>query len=111
MNDPAGGVVARLQHLRSVWPLKTRCMVALKKMGDWRIDNAKRTRGALLREMKYSRPEEDWDHDHCEGCWAKFMESELPGTLTAGYVTEDNRCWICPDCFRDLRDEMEWKLA
>ena len=48
-------------------------------MADWRIDNAKWTRGAVLRLTKYSRPREDWDHDHSEGCWAKFMD---PAHLT-----------------------------
>jgi len=80
-------------------------------MTDWRVDNAKRTRGAVLHLRKYARPREDWDHDHCEGCFAKFMESGSPEVLTEGYITEDNKRWICPDCFRDLKEEMEWKLA
>jgi len=80
-------------------------------IADWRIDNAKRTRGALLRLTKYARPSEDWDHDHGEGCWAKFMESGAPDGFAEGYVTEDNRRWICPEYFRDLKDEMGWKLA
>jgi hypothetical protein len=55
-------------------------------------------------------PRADWDHDHCEGCWAKFMESGSDA-LTEGYVTEDGNRWVCPECFRDLRREMEWELA
>ena len=86
-------------------------MIALDGMSDWRIDNAKRTRGALLRLTKYARLREDWDHDHCEGCWAKFMESGPTDALAEGYTTEDSRRWICPECFRDLKDEMGWKLA
>jgi hypothetical protein len=31
--------------------------------------------------------------------------------LTEGYATEDNYRWICPSCFRDLKDEMGWTLA
>jgi transposase-like protein len=31
--------------------------------------------------------------------------------LTEGYVTEDGSRWICPECFRDLQEEMGWKLA
>ena len=58
-------------------------------MADWRVDNAKWTRGAVLHFQKYARPREDGDHDHCEGCWAKFMESGPPDVLTEGYVTED----------------------
>jgi hypothetical protein len=79
-------------------------------MADWRIDNAKWTQGALLRQAKYSQPSERWDHDHCEGCWAKFMESGPPGTLKEGYVTQDNYHRICASCFRDLKDEMGGKL-
>ncbi len=70
-------------------------------MTDWRVDNAKWTRGTVLHFQKYARPREDWDHDHCEGCFAKFMEAGSPEILTEGYVTEDNRRWICPECFRD----------
>jgi hypothetical protein len=80
-------------------------------MPDWRAENARWTCGAVLRFRKYVQPRKDWDHDHCEGCWAKFMESGSPDVLTEGYVTEDSNRWICPDCFRDLREEMEWRLA
>src|SRR5882757_4866136 len=64
-------------------------------MADWRVDNAKWTRGAVLHFKKYARPREDWDHDHCEGCWAKFMEFGPTEMLTEGFVTEDNQRWIC----------------
>ena len=80
-------------------------------MNDWRIDNAKWTLGAVLRFKKYTRYSETWEHDHCEGCWIKFMESSGPDVLTEGYVTEDNYRWICPECFHDLKDAMAWKLA
>jgi hypothetical protein len=82
-------------------------------MTGWRIDHAgpKRTRGAVLRLKKYTRYSETWDHDHCVCCWKKFMESGAPDVLTEGYATEDNYNWICPECFRDLKDAMEWKLA
>jgi hypothetical protein len=81
------------------------------RMNDWRVDNAKRTRGAVLRFEKYKRKSEAWDHDHCEGCWAKFMESSGSDVFTEGYVTEDNYRWICSECFRDLQEAMEWKLV
>lgn len=80
-------------------------------MADWRVDNAKWTRGALIRLASYTRPRQGWDHDHCVACWAKFMEDGPPNSLKEGYVTEDNDRWICPECFRDLKDEMGWKLV
>lgn len=82
----------------------------LLDMADWRTDNAKWTRGAVVRFQKHTAPRQDWDHDHWEGCWAKFMESGSPEELGEGYVTEDNR-WICVECFRDLHEEMGWKMA
>jgi hypothetical protein len=80
-------------------------------VSDWRIDNAKWTQGAVLRFKKYTRYSETWEHDHCQGCWTKFMESGGPDVLTEGYVTEDNYRGICPECFRDLKDAMGWKLV
>jgi len=80
-------------------------------MADWRIDNAKWTRGAVFKFKKYTRPSEEWDHDHCEACWATFMESGSPDVLTEGYATEDDYRWVCPQCFSDLKEEMGWKLG
>jgi transposase-like protein len=39
------------------------------------------------------------------------MKSGSDEVLKQGYVTEDNSRWMCPECFHDLQDEMEWKLA
>jgi hypothetical protein len=79
-------------------------------VSDWRVDNAKHTKGAVLTFKKYVRYSETWEHDHCEGCWAKFMESGQ-GVLTKGYATPDNYRWICANCYQDLKDVMGWKLA
>jgi hypothetical protein len=67
-------------------------------------------RGAILCLKKWTPYSEEWDHDHCEYCWAKFMESGKD-VLTEGYATEDDYQWVCSECFRDLRDEMGWTLA
>ena len=37
-------------------------MIVLNFMADWRIDNAKWTRGAVLHFRNYTRYREDWDH-------------------------------------------------
>jgi hypothetical protein len=79
-------------------------------LSDWRIDNLRFTKGAVLQYKTYTRRSEKSDHDHCEGCWAKFMELGGADILTEGYVTEDNYRWICPECFSELRDVMGWKL-
>ena len=76
-------------------------------MMDWRIDTAKRIKGATLRWQKYVKRREPWDHEHCVGCWATFMESKAaPDILLEGYVTQNDQ-WVCPQCFADLGDIME----
>ena len=79
-------------------------------MDDWRIENARHTKGAMLAFKKYTRYSESWDHDHCEGCWATFMESGSD-VLSVGYATADNYRWICSNCFHDLKDIMGWTLG
>jgi hypothetical protein len=80
-------------------------------MTAWRFDNAKLMRGATFHFKKYTRWSETWEHEHWVGCWAKFMEERVsPDVLTEGFVTDADK-WVCAECFRDLRDAMEWKLA
>jgi hypothetical protein len=59
--------------------------------------------------MSQSPPPDDWrHHEHCEFCFGKF--SENPGDLREGYASADRYRWVCETCFRDFRDEMDWKL-
>jgi hypothetical protein len=78
---------------------------------EWRIEFARHTKGAELRFAKYARPSADSDHDHCEACSAKFMESAGPDIFDEGYVTADGKRWICPRCFYDLKEAMGWRLV
>ncbi len=57
------------------------------------------------------------DHDHCEFCWAKFMEEGDPPhpedqhvMVHEGYATEDS-IWICDQCFSDFYERFSWKVA
>ncbi len=60
---------------------------------DWqqyKLDNLSELRGCTFQKRKYIQPSRGWDHDHCVGCWAKFMEPEATreqGVLHEGYVT------------------------
>jgi hypothetical protein len=78
---------------------------------DWRIDNARRTRGASLKRTQYRAKSASWEHEHCQACWAKFMENGPADTLKEGYVTTEGDRWICPECFDDLREAMTWTLV
>jgi hypothetical protein len=84
-------------------------------MADWRVDNAKYTKGFGFVWRKYTAPRTYWDHDHCEECFAKFAEFEGPDILHEGFASADRHKdrpgyfdWVRADCFRDLRDEMGW---
>jgi len=59
-------------------------------------------------------PMENWDHDHCEGCTAKFMENGMYDTLAEGYADapnyKDAYCWLCDNCYRILKDVQSGKI-
>ncbi len=78
---------------------------------DWRLQGQERyLQGAALHPARWRRPRPEWDHDHCEFCWAKFMEEELPGVLHYGYTTVDHYRWVCEACFEDFRDRFAWRV-
>jgi hypothetical protein len=84
----------------------------MPEIDDWRRQGQERfLKDAKLVYRKYSQPREDWDHDHCEFCGAKFMESGGPEILKAGYVTDDDYRWICQQCFADFKGEFNWVVA
>ena len=81
---------------------------------DWRLDNARHLAGFALRRRRYQRWSDDWDHDHCAACWAKFAQGDEPGILREGYATgeDDPRGagydWVCETCFAELQPELGW---
>jgi hypothetical protein len=76
---------------------------------DWRLANQETfLKGATLHWAQWSRPRQDWDHDHCVFCWAKFMEDETPNTLQAGYTTDDGCYWVCCTCYEDFKEKFKW---
>lgn len=79
---------------------------------DWRLTDKEDYYGVALYRRRYRRYSDQWDHDHCDFCWAKFMDEQdgIPGTLHEGYVTEKERTWICPRCFEDFRERFAWNV-
>ena len=78
---------------------------------DWRLTGQERYLvNAVLHWAEWHKPRPEWDHDHCEFCFAKFMEESCPEALHAGYTTPDNYRWICPTCFEDFREQFGWEL-
>lgn len=50
----------------------------------------------------------DWDHDHCEFCFATFTVHASPGSLSVGYCTQDEYRWICEQCFAAFQERFCW---
>jgi len=78
---------------------------------DWRLQGQERyLQGAVLSHLRYRRKDLKSDHDHCEFCWAKFMEEDYPEVLHEGYCTRDSYRCICEGCFADFCDRFHWTL-
>jgi len=70
---------------------------------DWRLQGQEEyLLGATLMRKQYKAWSEDWEHDHCEFCRAKFMDphfspeherfiSENSDVLIEGYAVQDRR--------------------
>ena len=81
---------------------------------DWRLTNQEDyLKGVTLLHRKYRqyKHNENWDHDHCEFCWAEFCLKDCPGSIQEGYSTQDDYHWICPKCFEDFKDQFQWSVV
>ena len=98
---------------------------------DWRLDRRPDDylSGATLVRKPYRAWSDAWEHDHCEFCWAKFMDPNVsaehrkfiednPDVLTAGYAArgtgpegQNDYHWICPDCFNDFQEQFGWRVV
>ena len=73
---------------------------------DWRRQGQERyLTGAHLHRESDRAPSAEWDHDHCEFCWAKFMNEPAPDALRERYTTPNRYHWICATCVRDFAEE------
>ncbi len=85
--------------------------MVMREENDWRLQGQETyLKGIPLWWKRYTRYSESWEHDHCEFCWAKFMEGDDPDVLHEGYATEDNYRWICGQCFEDFKDLFGWEV-
>jgi hypothetical protein len=78
---------------------------------DWRLQGQERyLQGAALEKLSYSPSHQDWDHDHCEFCGAKFAGKDTLDAAHEGFTTSDRCRWICSTCFGDFRVRFGWSL-
>jgi hypothetical protein len=92
---------------------------------DWRLD---RGQDAYLQGATLVRKPFRGEHDHCEFCWAKFVDPEFSAAharlgdedaevLAEGYAAvgtgpggEDDYHWICNRCYEDFRERFAWRI-
>ena len=79
----------------------------------WKFLNNGNKNVPIFHRISY-HPLKDWDHDHCVGCTAKFMEGGAHGSLSVGYADapnyKDAYDWLCDNCYRILNDVLSGKL-
>ena len=97
---------------------------------DWRRRGQENyLRDARLTWKHYQALSADWEHEHCEFCFQKFLDPNYSPVhadtlrqhpdqqVAAGYTNlEDDarapgRWWICEQCFADFRDEFGWVIV
>jgi hypothetical protein len=96
---------------------------------DWRRQGQEDyLTGATLTLRRYQALSPGWEHEHCEFCWAKFLDAsyspaiaqlleEDPSLLSEGYTEAPGgqqppgEHWICHQCFEDFRDEFGWTVV
>ena len=83
----------------------------MREENDWRLTNqGTYLKGAQLWWKRYAPHSDSWDHEHCEFCWAKFMDEDAPDVLREGYATGDGDRWICEECYDDFKDLFQWEV-
>jgi hypothetical protein len=97
---------------------------------DWRRTGQEEyLAGARLTWKNYQPLSAQWEHEHCEFCWHKFLdphyspadkellEREPDAQSAAGYtnLADEGRpagkWWICEGCFADFKEEFGWTVV
>jgi hypothetical protein len=81
---------------------------------DWRLATQDRyLTGRELVWRKWSSDRPDWDHDHCDFCWAEFAaEISDHAPYDAEWVTaDDGTTWVCAVCFEDFKERFRWTIT
>lgn len=101
----------------------------VRRNDDWRLASQERyLKGAELAWRRYSPRGEPGEHDHCDFCWATFMDpgfsesyrryaDEHPAVCTEGYTTTASHDhgpgyhWVCQRCFDDFSELFSWRVV
>jgi len=77
---------------------------------DWRLQGQEKYMlGLSLTKKSYAPSNPENDHDHCEFCSKKFMQSGKEDILNFGYTTPDSYRWVCEQCYNDFKVKFKWQ--
>ena len=113
-------------------------MSSAEEWKQYKLKNLERLRALTFTFADYAPPSTEWDHDHCEGCWATFALFDESEILPSGYFTAvpvgdesskeseiiqqarksgskiwakaDAKKWVCPECFQLFRITLGWQV-
>ena len=109
-------------------------MSSAEKWHEYKLSELKRLEGLVFTLRAYQALTEEWDHDHCVGCGAKFSEVDRLDAQREGYMTSvpDTEpaetllpgvsCireptpggfalrWVCRECFAEFRDVLGFRV-
>lgn len=80
---------------------------------DWRLRGQEDyLKNKKLKLTKFEAQEGHSNHAHCEFCWHKFMENceNIADCSYEGYCTEDDKHWICEECYKDFVEFFKWEV-
>jgi len=63
---------------------------------DWRLDRGahETLAGKFMCKAGYVAPRKEWDHDHCEFCWQKFVDPTYPDRFLEGSEAVKYKEWL-----------------
>ena len=81
---------------------------------DWRLTGQERwLTGRHWRWSTWASERDEWDHDHCDFCWAEISDrpiDEHTAYNTAWMTVDTPEAWVCPPCFEDFRQRFGWSV-
>lgn len=98
-----------------------------KEFKDWSRGQDEYLAGVEFTWRRYQALRADWEHEHCEFCWHKFLDpgySEIHKRVledqpdrhsSAGWANVRSseypagRFWVCAECFEDFSGDVAWK--
>ena len=92
-------------HFPAFWQLSCEMKNPFyQKIATYATDYVKST-GKWAELLEGEKIGQFW-HEHCEFCWEKAYTDKS----CVFFCTEDLRCWVCEECFREFAEQFHWQV-